>query len=389
MSKIFINGVALPNSEYNATEARWTRGYNGKIEGSTVGDRHQLSITTDSSRISATGFTEDQLDDIGNIESFQILPIHVNGFQLRLINPNSIIRPIPRFTLYRTVSGTSSQPFNGAAITSLKRNTLNSRVQRAVVLLQGAGGSGGTANGSIFAIRDAAGGGSGATMWILTDLYNVNSSSGISVGPPGFAPSSSGTGGFGGGANLNIHQTSGSTPSNSYTANGGNGGTSDGPNPPVGGNGGTISTSYNPFPFATILRQENGVVGGGTGSGGPVFSFSVTTGISGEFFGTYINTLSTPANNKNPFVTFSSSGGELGTVSLTGNTAKSGGTRPTNGGAGGAASRYGRGGAGKLTTSTSANEGLYGSGGGGGNGNSASPHFIGARGGGGFVVLFF
>jgi hypothetical protein len=393
MSKIFINGVALPNSEYNIAESRWTRGYGGKIEGSTVGDRHQLSITTDTDRISVTNYTQDQLDDINSSDAFQILPIWIGGIsqnpvQLRLINPNAIVRPVVRYSLYRTITGTSMTPLNSTLITTLKRNTSNSRAQKAIVLLQGAGGSGGTAPTG-FATRDAAGGGSGATQLVLIDLFAVNSSSFIQVGAPGIASTgtTSANGVAGATAVLDVFSSSSSTPRNIYSSSGGGGGSSDVPTTPVGGTAGTATQTYSPFPFGTVLYQANGAVGGGTGTGGGIGSLNTTTGISGEFFGTYINTTDT-ANNKNRFIDFTSVG-ELGTVTLTGSTSKSGGTRPSGGGAGGAASRFGRGGNGKATTTGALNDGLYGSGGGGGNGGVASPNNRGGTGGGGFVVLFF
>ena len=395
MSKIFINGVALPNSEYNITESRWTRGYTmygSSIVGNTVGDRHQLSMVINDDRASAIGYTKSQLNDINGSDSFTDLPIFFGGtpwLQARLINPNAIVRPVARYSLYRTIAGTSMTPLNSTLITTLKRNTSNSRAQKAIVLLQGAGGSGGTATTSIFATRDAAGGGSGATQLVLIDLFAVNSSSKIQVGAPGIAStgtaSSNGVGGAS--AFLTVFSNTGSTPSNTYTSFGGGGGSSDAPNPPVGGVAGQYSQSYNPFPFGTVLYQANGAVGGGTTTGGGIGSLNTTTGISGQFFGTYINTTDA-ANNKNRFINFTSVG-QLGTVTLTGSTSKSGGTRPSGGGAGGAASRFGRGGNGKATTTGALNNGLYGSGGGGGNGGRASPHNRGGSGGGGFVVLFF
>lgn len=394
MSKIFINGVALPNSEYNIAESRWTRGYTmfgSSIEGSTVGDRHQLSMVINDDRAAATGYTKSQLDDINGSDSFTDLPIFFGGtpwLQARLINPNAIVRPVARYSLYRTITGTSMTPLNSTLITTLKRNTSNSRAQKAIVLLQGAGGSGGTAPTG-FATRDAAGGGSGATQLVLIDLFAVNSSSRIEVGPPGIASTgtTSANGVAGAAAVLNIFSSSSSTPQNIYTSSGGNGGSSDVPNPPTGGTAGAATQTYSPFPFGTVLYQANGAAGSGTGTGGGIGSLNTTTGISGEFFGTYINT-SFSANDKTPFINFTSVG-ELGTVTLTGSTAKSGGTRPSGGGAGGAASRFGRGGNGKATTTGAVNDGLYGSGGGGGNGGRASPHNRGGTGGGGFVVLFF
>jgi hypothetical protein len=401
MSKIFVGGVALPNSEWPFNnDAVWPRGYvagnnpGSFIQGSTVGDRHQLSLTGDTIyRMSlvfsnlGSGFTFEQLDDIGVSSGFQTLPIFMrttgsNFTAQRLINPNAVVRPVPRYSLYRTTSGTSSIQFNSTTITSLKHNTSNSRVQRAVVLLQGAGGSGGTAPTG-FATRDAAGGGSGATQWIITDLY-TNLTSGITVGGPGIASTgtTSANGVAGGSAALTVFQGSSSTPSNTFTAGGGGGGSSDAPNPPVGGTAGSNSVSYNPFPFATQVLAQNGAVGGGTGSGGNIASLSGFS-LPMQLFGNY---LFVATDDNTGYVDFGSIG-SLGT--MTGTTAKSGGTRPSGGGAGGAASRFGRGGNGKATTTGTLNDGLYGSGGGGGNGGVASPNNRGGTGGGGFVVLFF
>lgn len=395
MSKIFINGVALPNSEYNVAENRYSRGYSmfsSSIQGSTVGDRHQLSIVVDDDRIAATGYTKSQLNDINGSDCFTDLPIFYGGvpfLQTRLINPNAIVRPVARYSLYRTTAGTSSIELNSSSIVSLKRNTSNPRDQKAIVLLQGAGGSGGTAPTGIFATRDGAGGGSGATQLVLIDLFSVNSSSRIQVGAPGIAPTgtTSANGLGGASAFLTVFSSTGSTPSNTYTSFGGGGGSSDVPNPTVGGTAGTPSQSYNPFPFGTVLYQANGAVGGSSTTGGGIGSLNPITGITGQFFGTYINTFFS-ANDKTGFIDFTSVG-ELGTVTLTGSTAKSGGTRPSGGGGGGAASRFGRGGNGKATTTGALNNGLYGSGGGGGNGAVANPNNIGGTGGGGFVVLFF
>jgi hypothetical protein len=417
MSVVYINGVPFSNYEYPDDASQYRRGFipfnsfPNRMVGGTTGNLFQNYLTINSSR----EFNMPNLLDVqenptkGLTGILTPLRIYIGGTQINLIDPNSVTRPILRYALLNTSpvdSGVSSTAFSSSTIQSLKRNANLGTTQRAVVLLQGAGGGGGSASSSAFAARDAAGGGSGSTIWILTSLLATSSGSNqsrIQVGGYGVGPSTDRTDGTqGGGSGVFLYV--GSNPIRTYTAfaGGGFGGTSDIPNPTVGGAGGTASITLSSGDINTtipvnFLHSEDGRSGGGNlrrdGFGKEVIAYdSIISPTSERILGAFVSNGSFSGANYIDFNT----GALFGLPStLTGSSAKAGGTGPSGGGYGGGASRYGRGGNGSLQGTAASNSsgciGLNGSGGGGGdsNGTGGSTARAGSHGGNGFAILFF
>lgn len=170
-SKIYINNVELPDMSYPNTTSFYSKGFRSPLNSSTervlsVSDSEYEDYLTRTAARNTTSF-------IDIVE--ENLPIYIGGSQVKVIKPNSVIRPEVRYIL---TTGTSYSLSNLA-----KTNVNNSDGQDAIILLQGSGGGG--AAGRIYSgSNDAGGAGGGAGATALVKLQNISTYS-ISLGTGG------------------------------------------------------------------------------------------------------------------------------------------------------------------------------------------------------------
>jgi hypothetical protein len=118
---------------------------------------------TKSMYTTTTGRGDSTFVDITTLD----LPIYTNNNVIRIVRPNTIIRPIHRLTI---LEGSANEQTLG----NLRRNTLSSTPKNIIVALHGAGGGGGGSGnfGGSNATRNAGGGGGGSGGFRLVRLNN-------------------------------------------------------------------------------------------------------------------------------------------------------------------------------------------------------------------------
>jgi len=444
MSGFIIQGSTfLSGFNSDSLGNRYLRGFrssnssNSRIIGGGTHASHELYYTmTNARRTSEMGGANKKFADLSlisdssHLDSFVSTRIFIGGDsednRVKIIRPNSITKPILRYVLLNPLGGegqVSTIGGNSSTLDNLKRNVIDTSRQSAVMILQGAGGAGGSGALTNFGLRDASGGGSGGTLIMKLGIGNFND---IRLGGYGLATSTqSASGGDGGNAELRTFLPESGT-ERVFRAFGGDGGQGDGPTNSSGGDVGGVTpststynisgTARNIFTYGNYLHLLGtpGRRGGSSTSGGtaPVNTgensiamtqqFASQPGtFSTDFFGLLLDYALFSDNNFR-FINFtfggvsvSESNGYNETITtLEGRTSKSGGARPTNGGAGGGASIWFRGGAGVgvssgSTSTSNSSLGIFGSGGGGGDTVNNSSYYKGANGGSGFIAILY
>jgi hypothetical protein len=305
------------------------------------------------------------------------MPIFIGGTaesnRVRYVSPNTIIKPILRYSIIASIPNSAFIAFSSATITGLKKNTSDPNDQRCVVNMIGGGGGGGGGKTSATAIRDGGGGGSGAIV-IWRDLLLPNNSSYsleiLSGGSGGSGAASPTDGSNGQTARINFN-------GNIVAAQGGFGGKSELVTGD-GGEGGDYFTSGTlPAGSGNRAVSRDGYRGGNYGQNGQAYTkpqLSGTPSFGAVYFGV--------SRFRSPVSASSFYNDAFDTTRL-------GGAGASNGGGGGASSAYSFGGAGGSGTDGGA--GGIGAGGGGGDsrGSSSGGGTAGGNGGRARVLLYF
>lgn len=364
--EIYVGGVRanydIPWTTYDANYARGFRGTNtgtDRIQGTNVDN-----VLTRSAIRNATSYDGNELEET-------TLPIFINGttssYQMKAMMPNSIVRPVLRYSL---ISGTTE----GTSSPSAKHNTSDPTFQHAFVLMQAGGGGGGGAGAWAGSQDGGSGGGSGAFMWaIFPNITGLNFYLSAGGGGDG-GQDTFGTTYYGGTGNYIRMYYDGGETNNYRRLNGGSGGVNTGDTSTnIGGSGGGTSTGiYWSDPAEVFLKT--GFKGGNSNTRGTA---STLWNAADVYFGATLTNLS--ATNYTTYgysATNRTSDLPLGT------------DNDGRGGTGGSSYFY-AGTVGYNTVNTGSNA-SYGAGGGGSTSRTlAADREYGRNGGNGFVRIFY